>query len=75
VGPRLEPTVRRAAGFRRTIGANIADLRRVWKGGSGLLTRTPDASRRRTCVKAGYAGAVVVSSATNMRGRWRREGG
>ena len=34
--PLLDPTVRQASEFRRTIGGNIADLRRVGKGGSGL---------------------------------------
>jgi hypothetical protein len=34
--PRFEPTVRQASEFRRTIGGNIVDLRRVGKGGSGL---------------------------------------
>jgi hypothetical protein len=32
----------RSCSFRRMIGGNIADLRRVGKGGSGLVTRTPD---------------------------------
>jgi len=33
---RFEPVVRQVSEFRRTIGGNIADLRRVGKGGSGL---------------------------------------
>ncbi|WP_148770570.1 hypothetical protein [Bradyrhizobium rifense] len=36
IGPRFEHTVRQAFEFGRTIGGNIADLRRVGKGGSGL---------------------------------------
>ena len=35
--PRFESTTRQASGaFRRTIGGNIVDLRRVGKSGSGL---------------------------------------
>jgi hypothetical protein len=34
--PRFEPTIRQVSEFRRTIGGNIADLRRVGKSGSGL---------------------------------------
>ena len=34
--PRFEPIIRQVSEFRRTIGGNIADLRRVGKSGSGL---------------------------------------
>src|SRR6266702_76611 len=33
--PGFEPTIRQVSEFRRTIGGNIADLRRVGKNGSG----------------------------------------
>jgi hypothetical protein len=36
--------IRQVSEFRRTIGENIAGLRRVGKSGSGLVTRTPDRS-------------------------------
>src|SRR5713101_8588546 len=40
--PRFEPTIRQVSEFRRTIGGNIADLRRVGKSGSALpLPRIP----------------------------------
>jgi hypothetical protein len=44
--PRFEPIIRQVSEFRRTIGGNIADLRRVGKSGSGLPTRTPDCAVR-----------------------------
>ena len=35
-GPRFEPAIRQVSEFRRTIGGNIAGLRRVGKSGSPL---------------------------------------
>jgi hypothetical protein len=40
--PRFEPTVRQASELRQTVGGNIADLRRVGKSASGLVTPIPD---------------------------------
>src|SRR2546430_8504228 len=57
---RFEPTLK------RTIGENIADLRRVGKSGSGLRTRTPECAiryDRHFTANAGPASRSIAKSA------------